>query len=405
MSELFGFIILILLLYVHLNVLYIFVFSLVASFSRTKKPAFNTVQNRFILQYPAYKGDEVILDSIRHGKNQDYPEHLYTIQVIADQLQESTIAELSSLGAQVVEVHFDKSTKARSLNAGLAEIQPGAYDYAVIMDIDNIMDPHFLQNLNNHLADRPTIVQAHRVAKNMDTHMAVLDALSEEINNSIFRKAHVQLGLSSALIGSGIAMQLEKYRELMTQIEAVGGFDKEMEVRLLKAKTPIRYAEDALVLDEKVQDKVIFENQRKRWLSAQFHYLKLHFGDALKELVLKANVDYFNKVLQFLLLPRVLLLGLTFLIAGFIMILFFIFGIHYLEIPGLSVHMDLLNEISLPFVVLLSLYLATPGYLRNKRSMAALRQIPQTAWLIFLTLFRLKGANKSFIHTPHSNKK
>lgn len=405
MSFIFGILLLLILTYIHVNVFYVFLFALIAAFSRPKRKEKNTIQNRFILQYAAYKGDEVILDSIRHSRNQNYPDTHYTIQVIADQLQDSTVNELRSLGAEVIVVHFEKSTKAQSLNAGLEKIDANAYDYVIIMDIDNVMDPAFLSNLNDALTDNPLVVQAHRVAKNMDTHMAVLDAVSEEINNGIFRKAHVQIGLSSALIGSGIAMQLEPYRKLMSEIHAVGGFDKEMEVRLLRAGSKIEYAENALVLDEKVQDSAIFENQRKRWLSAQFHYLRSYFGDALKALFLKGNLDYFNKVLQFMLLPRVLLLGLTGLIAVLTLLLFWLFDIRYIQLDALHFRMDLLNEVSLPFVVLLSLYMATPKYLRNKRTMAALSQIPKTVWVVFLTLFKLKGANKSFIHTPHSNKK
>jgi len=36
--------------------------------------------------------------------------------------------------------------------------------------------------------------------------LALLDGISEEINNNIFRKGHQTLGLSSALIGSGMAL-------------------------------------------------------------------------------------------------------------------------------------------------------------------------------------------------------
>jgi len=354
--------------------------------------------------YPAYKGDSVILSSIKEGRNQGYPNELFDLLVIADKLKPETLDDLRALGAKVVEVTFENSTKSKSLNAGLASLEDGIYDYAIIMDIDNVMHPEFLENLNHGLADNPLIAQAHRVAKNMDTDMAILDAVSEEINNSIFRKAHTQVGLSSALIGSGIAMQYAPFKNLMSEIQAIGGFDKEMEVRLLKAQKHIDYIEYALVYDEKVQDAEIFENQRKRWLSAQFHYLRSSFFDSLKALIFKGNIDYFNKVFQFLLLPRVLLLGLTLMAGGIALILTLIYGMK----AGLSNEFITLNVrglISLPLFVLFSLYLATPKYLRKRRTLVALRQIPLTFWVLFRTLFRLKGANKKFIHTPHSEKK
>jgi len=390
--------------YLNANVAYIFLFSLISGFSRPQKKKHTTKQNRFILMYPAYKGDSVILSSIKEGRNQGYPNELFDLLVIADKLKPETLDDLRALGAKVVEVTFENSTKSKSLNAGLASLEDGIYDYAIIMDIDNVMHPEFLENLNHGLADNPLIAQAHRVAKNMDTDMAILDAVSEEINNSIFRKAHTQVGLSSALIGSGIAMQYAPFKNLMSEIQAIGGFDKEMEVRLLKAQKHIDYIEYALVYDEKVQDAEIFENQRKRWLSAQFHYLRSSFFDSLKALIFKGNIDYFNKVFQFLLLPRVLLLGLTLMAGGIALILTLIYGMK----AGLSNEFITLNVrglISLPLFVLFSLYLATPKYLRKRRTLVALRQIPLTFWVLFRTLFRLKGANKKFIHTPHSEKK
>ncbi|HCS20770.1 MAG TPA: glycosyl transferase family 2 [Bacteroidetes bacterium] len=377
--------------YVAVNVLYLFCFSLISAFSRLKKPGTNPKQNRFLVLFPAYKGDGVILNSIKANFNQNYPRSHYDLFVIADHLKAETVTELRQNQAQVLEVHFENSTKSKSLNAALNAVDASRYDYAVILDIDNIMHPDFLLLINDALVENNLIVQGHRVAKNLNTDMAVLDALSEEINNSIFRKAHVQIGLSSALIGSGIAMRFGEFKELMAEIKAVGGFDKEMEVRLLKAGHKIAYAENALVYDEKVQDAKVFENQRKRWLAAQFHYLLLYFFDSAKDLLKKGNIDYFNKVIQFMLLPRVLLLGVCVILA---VIAFFF--------PDLFLNRN--NALSSPFLVLFCLFLATPRYLRNQRSLLALRQIPVTIWVLVKTLFRLKGANKSFIHTPHSDK-
>lgn len=377
--------------YVAINVFYIFCFSLIGAFSRWKKLSSNPKQNRFLILFPAYKSDGVILNSIRENHNQTYPQSHYDLFVIADHLKPETITELRSNQAEVLEVYFENSTKSKSLNAALNVVDESRYDYVVILDIDNIMHPDFLLHINDALAKNPLIVQGHRVAKNMDSNMAVLDALSEEINNTIFRKAHVQVGLSSALIGSGIAMRFTEFKELMAEIKAVGGFDKEMEVRLLKSGVKIAYAENALVYDEKVQDAKVFENQRKRWLAAQFHYLQLYFFDSAVDLLKKGNIDYFNKVFQFLLLPRVLLLGVCVVLA---MAAFFF--------PDLLPNRN--SALSSPVLVLFSLYLATPRYLRNARSLQALRQIPITVWVLFKTLFRLKGANKTFIHTPHSDK-
>ena len=58
--------------------------------------------------------------------------------------------------------------------------------------------------------------------------MALLDAISEgNQQSSIFRLGHAKLGLSAALIGSGMAFRYDLFRDTMADIKAVGGFDRE----------------------------------------------------------------------------------------------------------------------------------------------------------------------------------
>ena len=51
---------------------------------------------------------------------------------------------------------------------------------------------------------------------------------------------------------------------MMKSIKAVGGFDKEIELQILKETRIIGYLEDAYVYDEKVQKAEVFSNQRRR---------------------------------------------------------------------------------------------------------------------------------------------
>lgn len=59
------------------------------------------------------------------------------------------------------------------------------------------------------------------------------------------------------------------------------------------------------------------------------------------------------------------------------------------------------------FFLILALLLAIPSSLLNKRLIIALFELPYSFLLMFCNLFRLKGANKKFIHTSHGldNKK
>ena len=160
------------------------------------------VQHRFALLIAAYREDAVIRSTVAQCLKQDYPRHRYDVVVISDHMQPATNEALRAMGATLLQVDFEKSTNTKSLRFALEALPEHHYDLALIVDADNIIPTDYLSRLNAAFA-RPEVkaVQTHRVAKNLNTSMAYLDAISEEINNSIFRHGHNALGMSSALIG------------------------------------------------------------------------------------------------------------------------------------------------------------------------------------------------------------
>jgi hypothetical protein len=96
----------------------------------------------------------------------------------------------------------------------------------------------------------------------------------------------------------------------MGAIDTPDGFDKELELRLLRAGTRIEYAPDAVVYDEKVRADAVFVDQRRRWIGAQARYLRRHFAEGLRALARGGPLDYVDKVAQMLLPPRALLLAM-----------------------------------------------------------------------------------------------
>ena len=272
-------------------------------------------QRKVAVLIPGYKEDNVIVEVARRALEQSYPEQLFDVVVIADSFQELTLHKLRKLPIKLVEVSFEKSTKSKALNKAM-EVIGDEYHVALVLDADNIMEFDFVEKINEAFNKGYKVVQGHRIAKNLNTPMAILDAISEEVNNHIFRKGHRVLGLSSALIGSGMAFDYHFFKTTMAKVNAVGGFDKELELKLLRNRNTIEYLHNAEVMDEKVQKTEVFANQRKRWLSAQFIYFKRFIGSGLKELFFRGNVDFMDKVYQMISPPRVLLLGLVMIITA-----------------------------------------------------------------------------------------
>ena len=374
-------------LYLAFGTIYIFIFTIASLFPyRPKSPSTN-IQNRIAVMIPGYKEDEVIVDVAKDALRQDYPQDLFDVIVIADSFKPETIDELKSLPIKVIEVQFDQSTKSKALNKAMLQLPDNYYNITVVLDADNMMAPDFLNLINASYNVGFMAIQGHRVAKNTNTNFAVLDAVSEEVNNSIFRKGHRCMGLSSSLIGSGMAFDYTFLKELMSTVKAVGGFDKEIELKMLKQGVRIEYLDKAFVYDEKVQKEEVFVKQRRRWLSAQIHYAGF-FGDALKNFFSNGSIDYLDKAKQMLLPPRILLIGL--------LPIFTIISIFVNPLVFTIIWAGLLAMLIITFLF------AIPRKFYNRKTLGAVLSIPKGIFLMFTSLATTRGANKKFIHTEHT---
>lgn len=369
------------------TVAYFMFFSISGHFYKVKTYSNNGTFKKIAVLMPAYKEDAVILQTAKQALFQTYPSHRYDVIVIADSLQPDTIEELKKLPLNLIQVKFDVSTKAKALNEAFRQIQT-PYDIAVILDADNVMHPDFLDKINKASVSGCYAIQGHRSAKNRNTKFAVLDAISEEVNNHIMRKGQVAVGLSSAVIGSGMAFSFLYLKQVMSEIDAVGGFDKELEMTLIDDNHRIEYLDDAIVLDEKVQKPEVFANQRTRWVAAQIVYLKKYWLKGLLNLLV-GRIDYANKVMHYALVPKVILLGVITMMAA-------------LNAVVPSIGPGAMLWIILGVVYLSSYAIAIPSNYWNKELLISVFTLPRTVFIMFIALFRIKNANKRFIHTPHT---
>ncbi len=371
--------------YLAFNIAYVLFFALMACFYKnTDFPAIEIkIKNRFVVLVPAYKHDAVILQSIEQNLNQDYPKDKFDIIVIADSLLPATVEQLKRKCSRVIEVQFEESNKAKSINFALNLLSEKDYDYCLLLDIDNLMEPAFISKMNARLQNHEIIIQGHRTAKNLNTPFAILDAISEEINNHIFRKGHVVSGISAALIGSGQVMAFNTYKQMMLTISSAVE-DKELEFALAKAGILILYENNALVYDEKVQSAKVFTAQRKRWLASQFFNFKAVFASGLVGVFNKIHFNFIDKAIQRILLPRILLLGFSFLFAILACLL---------NIGNSFLYLFWFCCIGFLLSIPVSFYKITTLY--------AVLRLPQAFLLMLLATFKSKGGAQTFIPTVH----
>lgn len=334
---------------------------------------------------PAFKEDSVILVAAKLAALHVYSGE-FVVYVIADQLKQKTIQALKKMSLEVIEVKFDQSTKAKSLNFAMNEITE-KFDVAVVLDADNVMKQDFLNRIAGAYNDGNKAIQGHRTAMSMNTNFAYLDAISEEVNNQLYCKGPEVAGLSSRLVGSGMAFEYDLFKKLMHNIDAIGGFDKELELLIIQNGVRIKYLESAVVYDEKVSTAEVFGNQRTRWISAQYHFLYTKLRPAFSQLM-NGNFDYFWKAYQLALPPRLIFPGALAI------------GYSLLSIFSENKLLQMI-WLSMLIVVVVTYSISIPKRFWNKKMIKCAFSLFRAFGITILALTKIRTANKKFIHTPH----
>lgn len=369
---------------------YVFFFAIISLFySKDENYTYNRSphlisheQRRFLVLYPAYNEDRVILNSIEQFIDQDYPQDHYTVAVISDHMKPETNIKLAEYPITLLQPTFEKSSKAKAMQYAINEVK-GQFDNVVILDADNVVQPSFLSQLNVLCNSGYEAIQCHRCAKNANNDVAVLDGVSEEINNTLFRKAHNRMGLSSALIGSGMCFKYELFKQNVFQLKTAGE-DREMEALLLHQNVFIKYAADIHVFDEKVSSQDNFQRQRMRWMTAQIQSL-LSMLPKVPHALIHGNINFVDKTIQQTLIPRSMLI----MILGFMSVL-----------TTLLVPVWCAKWWVLFFCLAMALIIAIPAPLRL-RSFGKVLAIPGLVLRMLKNILHIDRKNTDFLHTEH----
>lgn len=338
----------------------------------------------YLILYPAYNEDRVIVNSVQKFLAQYYPYSCFQVAVISDHMQPETNQKLGELPITLLQPVFEKSSKAKAMQYAMDQIKD-EYDFIVILDADNVVEPHFLEQLNTECAKGYKAIQCHRCAKNSDNDVAVLDGVSEEINNTIFRKAHNRIGLSSALIGSGMCFDFQLFKENVYKLTTAGE-DRELEALLLQQKVYIQYEPDIHVFDEKVSNKDNFQKQRQRWMTAQIQSL-FRMLPYIPKAIMTFNLDFIDKTIQQALIPRSMLVVLTLAMSLFMTIVSRTWCIKWW---------------CLFLAVCIALYIATPKQLRRHSVFGKILSLPTLVWKMAMNILKIDRKNTDFIHTTHN---
>ena len=346
-----------------------------------RKKAITNKNFEFGIIITAHQETEFIFPLVDSILRQDYQN--FYIYIVADdcetanlQFTDSRIKVLSPLPA----LH----SKIKSIRYGLSQfIQK--HDAVIILDADNLIHPAFLNVINKHFQKGYKVVQADFKPKNVDSVYARMDAVGDVFNFFLDRDVRMMAGLSSAIWGSGVAIDLDLYNEVEYN-DFLGGFDKKLQSHLVRRVKQIAFAPEAILYDEKISSGKSLENQRTRWISSYFKYFADNFAivlDGLKKMSL--NRIYFGFIT--IRPPLFIVMGCAFL---FTVIDYFINSAFvYTWIIALALF----------FFSFLAIVIIKG---KNKDYVKALFMMPFFVLRQVMALFKIKKAKKSFLKTQHT---
>ena len=359
-----------------ISVAYLLLFSFAAFYKKKESFISTKTKHRFAILIPAYKDDDYIIPTVRSLIRQDYPIDCYEIIVIADHLQPDTILSLSQLPILLIQANFINSSKTKSLKAATSIISDNNYDIAIILNADNLVDSDYLNKINDAYGAGLTAIQSHRIRQDRSTNVSIVDAITDEINNTISRLGHVSLNLSSSLNGSGMAFNYSWFNINIKKLSDEED-EKTLESLLLNEKIFIDYLDDAMILGSKVGNKNKFYVQRKNWIHS--HYKSFYTNIInLPGAILKGNFDYADRIIQWSTLPKTLMVIIMYTFFTTLLFIDWTLSIKWLM---------------LFIIFLFSLALAVPDYLVDNKFNKALKAIPLIALSTLVNVI-IKKRNK-----------
>ena len=335
-----------------------------------------------------YKEVDIAWPLVRSLLAQNYPHfHIY---LVAD--------NVSLVHAPVADDRLTILQTAVPLHSKVASVQyiltrmKGQHTHVAIFDPDNLVPRHFLAALDKyHHAGYPA-VQGKRIAKNMDSTYAALDAMGEYFYDFTVRKVPFSLGSSSVIAGSGMSVRRDLYEyaislemEELKRVGVVVAEDKALQLLLVNKGHRIAYAPEAVIFDEKVASFEQVSRQRSRWLNSYFRHsvevMKTFFSGLAK---MDWNRLWFAVTT---LMPPLFILVFA---SVFLLLIFLLLEPVVSLILGLS-----LAGFAGGFILILFMNRTPP------QVMQALPKVPLFIMGQVAGLLKIRKANKDFLATSH----
>jgi cellulose synthase/poly-beta-1,6-N-acetylglucosamine synthase-like glycosyltransferase len=346
-----------------------------------KYPKTENKEYDFAAIVTAHRDTRFIIPLIDSFLKQNYSN--YILYIVADDCDTSNLP--ASNGAiQILKPEQALHAKIKSIKYAVDRFIR-QHEVMVVFDSDNLVHPDYLKKLNEYFCCGFKAVQTHMLSKNTETVYARLDSIGHIYNTFVERQSRMELGLSSSILGLGIAIDTNLYKQVMYK-DSLGGFDKKLQADIIRTIPQLGFAKDAIVYDEKVDDGDTLERQRTRWIYTYFKYFSINW----KLFIIGLRQLNFNRIFfAFTTLrpPLFLTLALAFL--------FLVTGFFIHPLMG-WVWLGIITIFMITFIVIILTQSMQKGMGQ------ALLYIPVIVLRQIKALLKIKTAGKDFLKTEHT---
>ncbi len=277
-------------------------FYIAVPFVKKPTPHRPAQQNRFAVLIAARNEAAVIgylIDSI-HAQTYD-PERI-TVFVIADNCTDDTARVAQAAGAVVYKRNNTRRVgKGYALNELLHNIRrdypDDLFDGFFVFDADNVLDPHYIEEMNRTFSDGYEIVTSYRNSKNYgDNWISAGYGLWFLRESKYLNNARMLLHTSCAVGGTGFLF----HRAVM---ERTGGWnffllteDIEFTINRVVNGEKIGYCSRAVLYDEQPTSFRQSWNQRMRWAKGFLQVFR-KYGSSLLRRAAKGSFSAYDMVM------------------------------------------------------------------------------------------------------------
>lgn len=301
----------------------------------TRKPPVHIAKanHAYAILIAARNESAVIADLIKSIRNQNYPQELIDIFVIADNCTDDTARIAREAGATDVFVRFDGAHigKGYALDFGWKQIQKrrdaGQYEAYFVFDADNVLDENYFREMNKTFDSGAAAATSYRNSKNYGSNWISAGYAIWFLREAKYlNQARLTLGTSCAVSGTGFFVRADV-------LERNGGWkwhllteDIEFSTQSIIEGERISYCPTAVLYDEQPVTFRDSWNQRFRWAKGFYQVFGRYAPQLMKNFLTRRKRKRFACYDMLMTIAPALLLTVASILFNVVIIALALFG-------------------------------------------------------------------------------